>query len=129
MMDLLNLAERVEALDGPCRETDALVYVAVTEDVDFEDALAINGEVGTWVPEYTASIDIAMTLVPPKMFEQVATGGGTKRSFAQLIWPRTPRYFSHWWRTRASIYVCAATPALALTAAALRALATTKEQS
>lgn len=72
---------------------------------------------------FTASLDAAMSLVPEELFEKVATGTGTKRAFAQLIWLRRRR--GKWGGGQlfrpASIYVNASTPALALCAAALKA--------
>lgn len=61
---LIQLAERVEAATGPDRELDAEIYAALDSERDNLDALAINGEIGSWVPEFTASLDAAKTLWP-----------------------------------------------------------------
>jgi hypothetical protein len=139
--ELLELADRVERAAGPDRELDAeiaLVCGIVRErDGDsfygHRDYSVMVLERGYYdfdgsapeLPAYTASIDAAMTLVPEGLFEKVATGTGTKRAFAQLIWLRRRR--GKWGGGQlfrpASIYTNASTPALALCAAALKARA------
>lgn len=99
-MDIPTLVERIERLEGPDRE------------VDREIALAVNvGERGYMLRPFTASLDSAMTLRPkgePIAFMSVKdvyhAGIGDKDGDAE-------------W------YAVAATPALALCAAALRARA------
>lgn len=71
---LLALADRVEALDGPCRETDAAIAIALDRpwnyDTDWRgwgfdvEGKPIEKPVAF---SYTASIDPAMTLVPDGM--------------------------------------------------------------
>lgn len=119
------LAKRVEALTGPCRETDAEIYQAVNPHVKpvagqigrFFDpakttALAAarfvisNGATG-YVPRYTASLDAAMTLVPEGAALSCSFYG--VNNAVKLTAPG-----------REGIGL-ALTPALALTAAALRA--------
>jgi hypothetical protein len=115
--ELLALAERVEALTGPCRETDAHIsLVAINNgktgsfanaDKWIEAALQFHWSVA----HYTASLDAAMTLVPE----------GWHTYFAS-----EDRHSLRWsWALRGGYGVTvaspAATPALALTAAALRA--------
>ena len=56
MMDLLKLAERVEALDGPCRETDDLILAALNP--------MSADHPGCNTPYFTESLDAAMVLVP-----------------------------------------------------------------
>lgn len=78
MSALLELAARVEALTGPDREVDAEIAVAVSGDsgafvvAPMEDCI-FQHIPGWWrdgadkshdAPEYTASLDAAMSLVP-----------------------------------------------------------------
>lgn len=125
MDDIASLIARVEAAEGPDRELDAAVAVAAKQvPYDFEPA---GNGLASWramydnrwwdAPAYTASIDAAMTLVPEGV--EVATGSGSERSFAQILYPHRK---SGKWPQRRSVYTTAATPALALTAAALRAM-------
>ena len=101
---LLALADRVEALTGPCRETDAEVHHAILQGIG-------TGLYGTQ-PSYTASLDAAMTLVPEGHTWSADLNLG-KKAFA---WCYDDKMLSG--------RPCkAATPALALTAAALRARA------
>ena len=104
--DLLDLAARVEALTEPSREVDAEIKEAAGHAWDYA------------AHPYTASLDAAMTLVPE--------GIGS-----DLLYVRTERL--HTGKGRAVLldtlggqesYADAATPALALCAAALRARAT-----
>lgn len=78
---LLDLAKRVEGLSGPCRETDALIWRhlapnecsrvesfarAMCGKMDGEDrrrAVGVEAVVRN-APAYTASLDMAMQLVP-----------------------------------------------------------------
>jgi hypothetical protein len=128
---LLALAERVEGLDGPDRELDALIRCALFAPAGafirqspingawciYETGL--NGKERLWearglsqlqrLGAFTASIDAALTLVPEgwqfeieiRPCQALVIGEGVHRSIA-------------------------ATPALALTAAALRAHAETQ---
>jgi len=114
---LLALAERVEALDGPNRNLDA----------DIMRATGLGGLKADYAPHpYTASIDAALTLVPE--------GWAVER---WQIWPGEPstldlletkRSGDQWVRDgwQGKVDACAATPALALCAAALRARAETQ---
>jgi hypothetical protein len=141
--DLIALAERVEALEGPCRETDALVRLAVYAPFDaVMEQSPINGlwciyhgvdRVGRprlWEgpgrgAHYTASLDAAMTLVPDDL----------ECELTRVSPSRDPRFGR--FQVRISLFryeddpeelgalatANAATLALAITAAALRALA------
>jgi hypothetical protein len=70
---LLALADRVQALAGPCRETDAEIALALgmydrPEElgsfVDLAEAV-VGGGGQTWAPpEFTASLDAAISLYP-----------------------------------------------------------------
>ena len=83
MTDLLKLAERVEALEGPCRETDVAVLSALGTHVlekqagdrkpwwyiKGTDRRAYGSDSGLNsypppVPRYTTSLDAAKTLYP-----------------------------------------------------------------
>jgi hypothetical protein len=102
-VQIMALADRAEALSGPCRETDALIEQALAEP---------DARYGSFhqPPAYTASIDAAMTLAGP-------------------VWRLTPFAESSLWRAESGSrdkgeakVAFAATPALALTAASLRAI-------
>lgn len=113
---LLALAERVEALSGPDREVDAKIADAIHWDdpIVYEDDPRLLA--------FTASLDAAMTLVPegwnwmagnrdqPLARAYVNNG---ELAFVGAGMRRNPN--RQWYETTA------ATPALALTAAALRA--------
>ena len=145
--ELLKLAERVEALSGPDRLTDANIHWQIRRD-DFEPDEDHTDQTycyarGGWtlnradhhfldsipVPRYSSSLDAAMTLVPKTMSLVDLT----------LSWePPEPEVFpacSITWYPAAVIHngkdwhaltASGATPALALTAAAIRALAKEK---
>lgn len=109
--DIDALADRVEALEGPCRETDTAI------------CRAVHGR-SIGVARYTASLDAAMTLVPECAFWRLGHDGegadpGLFKSHI-LSWTDGTAASQ-----RNSIAI-AATPALSLCAAALRALATTE---
>lgn len=72
--DLAKLAERVEGLQGPCRETDARVHYEVvtaktpgfwlaTQDAYAEEAM----RQGWATPRYTASLDAVVALASEKL--------------------------------------------------------------
>lgn len=120
MTDLLALAERCEQATGPDRELDARIEAALAE-ADF-DALANDGvHVRDWnAPAYTASIDAAMSLVPEGREWRVRwceLPDGTWASIARIG------------ENGCGLNTSAATPALALCAAALRARATLSEDA
>lgn len=127
---LLDLAARVEAMDGPSREVDVLIGIATdwkhrhapcsmselanlmsAEEMarDAESHQSILKE----LPRYTASLDAAMQLVPPEYGFQV------------------DGYGDHWWASLSEdegFNANCRTPALTLTAAALRARAMMEPQ-
>jgi hypothetical protein len=123
-MNLIHLAERVEALTGPDREVDARIHVPETRA--FSDLTANNcgGIVnlswdcrrkgwGGHIPAYTSSLDAAMLLLPAE-----------PSSWGVLAFPQSEDGF----KAFHGVFVGqAATPALALTAAALRARSTMGE--
>ena len=136
-MDWNELAQRVEALDKPDRETDVVIGVAIgwshpsapcslthlherlgaslaelTRDAN--STQSILGQ----LPHYTASIDAAMSLVPANY----AFGVGLGTNDADVEgWA--------WAGPDEGPYSFAKTPALALSAAALRARAAMKGQT
>lgn len=123
MSDLAALAERVEQAEGPSRELDALIAAS---------RLRLDGtrfaSIQAWVDEaiaerwnfdrYTASLDAAMTLVPK---------GYRLASFGEEAFDDEPKPWVATLSARAGRFGAmgkrgrAATPALALVAAALRA--------
>jgi hypothetical protein len=117
---LLELASRCEASTGPDRKLDFDIASLVrTPDrhrpgMFIEDGRSVAGH-----PDYTASLDAAMGLVP---VDADAAG----EQFKVECWNEQTVHPPH---VKASAWVAgakrtyAATPALALTAAALRALA------
>lgn len=118
---LTELAERVEKLTGPCRETDARIQCALDghQFVSFSDKRGMDqististGEKTLGVVlAYTASLDAAMTLVPENHEWEAGTALLTNAAWAGVIG------LDGRWQAKA------ATPSLALTAAILRARA------
>lgn len=123
MTNLIALAEKVESLTGPCRETDREIELA------FPYADASHLKFG--LPQYTGSLDAAMTLVPEGWRIYSADFSVRNRSRWMIEGTKTK------WATDEGGDPCAgddwyasgvaATPALALTAAALRSHAAQKE--
>ena len=121
MMDDLNtLAGRVEAATGPDRELDAAIANAVGAEHGQKSGWS-NGENGDYfvidecAPRYTASIDAALTLVPDG-WSVLSAWNPTGRCKCDLS--DGPMDGQN--RTWIGSEPCP-TPALALTAAALRA--------
>lgn len=138
---LLELADRVEKASGPDRELDGKIFIAVTPSVSDAGRIdQMGGVVGWWpkgkpyqsareVSAYTASLDAAMTLVPDEWrcgFEQAGVSDHNNL-ITGWCWP----FASSWepdWQLGYDSYKghdqgaqsAAVTPALALTAAALR---------
>ena len=112
--ELERLAARVESLTGACRETDATIQRALGDGSKEHWFGDMNGN---WVtdekaPAFTNSIDAAMTLVPE----------GWNYCLTH-IYGRYDAVLNNSPDGRKATIVYAATPALALTAAALRAIA------
>lgn len=140
---LEELARRVEALSGPCRETDAEIAIAVgvVPEGAFRPCAAIDagtfaiGPHSFWSCEpYTKSIDAALTLVPegwwlaglnycPSDFRSAQDREWHAEIAGPVTWAVIDREVGE-----EPQFDCeggnAAAPALALTAASLRALAT-----
>lgn len=134
--ELLKLAERVEALSGPDRGVDVEIFRVIGAPAPFQFmnkliALEYNDieqayfarvtddmQVRYAPPAYTASLDAAMTLVPKgwawSVLDRRTTGYSKPNG---QCWTK---------EDRSTLHGDAATPALALCAAALRALAKEK---
>jgi hypothetical protein len=115
---LIELAERGAELAGPDRTVDAEIYVAVHGLVK-TGALRSDGSVRTAVPRYTASLDAAITLVPEGCQWSFDSHYGIARVFTYFSGDQGPDCLEH--------EAEAVTPALALTATALRARAAEQE--
>lgn len=125
---LKELADKVEAASGPDRELECRIWAA-QKGGGFDTYRAVVPDFGQWqAPAYTASIDAAMTLVPegwnwmagnrdqPKARAYVNNGQ------PHFVSAQRPNPKLRWFE------VVAVTPALALTAAALRARAALSSQ-
>lgn len=132
MSDLLALAERVEAATGPDRELDAVIQRALgsgSTEHWFADFL------GNWVtddhaPAYTASIDAAMTLGGSGCYLAFDVHFMSEENVLRYRgysfrpdWAKWNPHDTEWLNRDGSENPLCATPALALTAAALRARA------
>jgi hypothetical protein len=136
--ELIALAERVEALTGPDRMVAKLIFAAVYSD-GVPSPVVESGygwredDAGWWLatgedartppktvypPNWLASLDAAMSLVPEGWVSVRGWDYRNRASRAIFMDDEGVRLF--WGR--------AATPALAMTAAALRAIAETQEQ-
>lgn len=128
--EIIRLAERVERLDGADREVDEAIQAAILgatiEWSAFRQCNVYHKD-GRWVsigavPAYTASLDAAMGLVPATSFWRIGhdaddPSGFTAQSSYELAEPILLGF----------VTATAATPALALTSAALRAIAASME--
>lgn len=124
MSELLKLAERCEKAGGPDRVLDAEIYIAVRDNLPQMAALTVSGDVSDHVPKVTASLDAALTLVPEgwsKFFTQFPGLPAEASTFECRA--DSKGKFWHGTDMADSGRVKAATPALALCAAALRARA------
>lgn len=122
--EVMKLVERVEALSGPSREVDAEIFAILfppkPPEEDEEQPPAGFGAgfhaASYWGHNYTASLDAALTLVPEGDDICLTMGTGPFVGPFARIWtcdPDREEPFDH--------TANAATPALALTAAALHA--------
>lgn len=105
-----DLITRLESADGPDRELDADIHESIGNIVDRGCPITWHYEDET--PRYTASIDAALTLVPEGWHMSVNTTVGALLQGSAAVRDRDggPSFAS-----------AAATPALALAAAALKA--------
>ncbi len=119
--ELLKLAKRVEALSGPDREVDELIERAVGKYSAFSYYTLGDDDQSDYIPtRYTTSLDAALTLRSSGWTIAHICEEDDKRWFAEL---------RHGFKTSYDHVAMAgkcATPALALCAAALRALAKEK---
>jgi len=146
-MDLLELAERVERLQGPCRETDALIWCALhgkryighnpawqaygdspLTQVEFTEppkrTRLVSGRDLPHALPWTASLDAAMTLVPQRWNWMAGNRNHpAARAYVENGQPAFLGYGHARNPARLWFEVVAATPALALCAAALRSRA------
>lgn len=118
MADFMELAERCEKATGPDRELDLAIaklpirpHPVPAKATLGQGGLAWSGAYGFKCAEYTASLDAAMTLVPEGWNWQVGVGN---HNWAAVYKGAPPSM---------RVDPIAATPALALCAAALRARA------
>lgn len=125
MKELTELAERCERASGPDRELDELVSAAVVgavREVQSDGRIAYHTDNGArWtnvtVIPVTASLDAALTLVPEGWTGIIPVSNGDEA----WLWERNGNPKGH----RCN----AATPALALCAAALRSRANNRSES
>lgn len=116
--ELIALAERVEALSGGDRGVDASIWYALVEKPRQGDRLD-KDIMGKW-PTYTASLDAAISLLPSNAWFIVKNVMGpqpmSRDMFVADVLPDGLKD-----RPLACNGPCSATPAIALTAAAIRA--------
>lgn len=124
-MDRADLIAALEKAEGPSRKLDALIHQSVApalaDAIPDDDGWLVGGNHAqpTKAPAYTASLDAALTLVPEGMVWTVFTCDPpeTDALFGALVGQRPSYGPLSMNRYRGS----AATPALALCIAALRA--------
>jgi len=130
---LRSLAEQVEALSGPSPEVDEAIHAALAgAEIEWQDYQKRNAyhRDGHWVsigpiPPYTASIDSAMSLVPEGCLFTVRTLWDDERTAGYAV---VSRYETNTGEHGPRRYwlgehvATAGSPALALTAASLRAI-------
>lgn len=134
--ELIKLAARVEALQGPCREVDAEIALAVGWVCENGRlwwpphivAQARRAKRSKWgfgaqpdpmPPTYTASLDAAATLLPDNenLSWQIESGCGSDKGTLAKMWSESSS------EEMLPIRITASTPAIAICAAALRARA------
>ena len=122
--EMMALANQVGALSGSYRVIDAAIAKMTgaahgSREIVYYESRSVE-YIDEQAPHYTASLDDAMTLVP----EGWSVGLGDLRGYTPIIWRahlrdhNDPSYSTRQW-----VEGHASTPALALTAAAIRALA------
>lgn len=131
MVDLLALADRVERATEPDGELEAEIWLAVTDGATRNKWSYVHKATGRecWmdetrdkfghlvlVPRYMESLDAAITLVPEcRLWDVAMTPNGAAATVWDEGWTCPPERHQ----------LTAATPALAITAACLRARAST----
>jgi hypothetical protein len=113
MSDLVALAHAAEGAEGPDRELDGAIHCALDPTRQRK-----MDEIGAFGPAYTASIDASLMLVPEGWDWELTTTGF--KPGASMIGPK---------RAALGIGSYAATPALAIVAAALKARATMEDKT
>jgi hypothetical protein len=131
MTDLLDLAVRVEGAEGPDRELDVAIVYALHPDIGHYEGQCIGDDPIFWhepyrkqpCPEFTASLDAAMGLVPEGWQTESLSWWAGEGAHCRLLGSvlRDGRWTRFGREGRAE--GAGATPALALCAAALRARA------
>lgn len=122
MTDLLELAARVEGLQGPDREVDALIADATGWWLSERERLGSNAPMVMEAARFTGSLDAATSLVPGGWGWTV----GDKSPQPSLAWceiDHLPWCEGYGWAVERKLIVHAATPVLALVVASLRARA------
>ena len=130
---LLDLAARVEGLAGPDREVDEAIQCTIhgaTAEMQRHGHNAYHKN-GRWISigkilSYTASIDAAMTLVPEGFYWDVAKG--VRRANKGPYWASCYNDAMLAEMIDSDPVIPGNTPALALTAASLRARAAMMEE-
>lgn len=132
--ELIALAKRVEKLDGPDREVDALIHRALNPDLQIMTHGGGYGQKAT-EPKYTRLAELEMKDCPDAASLIRAPYYTKSMDAAMTLLPRDIRSWSMvvsdnlctvaLWHDGEGVapHSCAVKPALALTAAALRALA------
>lgn len=132
MHTLLELAERCEKATGPAFVLDEAIRAALVgatiEAQQHRPGNAYHRD-GQWVsiwpiPSYTASLDAAMMLVPSWWATSITRTADGRTGHVNLY-----KFEGDAVRPAATVRASAATPALALCAAALRARASAQEVS
>lgn len=138
--ELEALAVRVESLTGPDREVDCLAHFLTDgkwvgriptwpptkisrPSMERGLTMHIEGDAyfyGDEVPPYTASIDAAMTLVPEGWHCGMGRDGNNHGPTRSWAWVRYPVSAPCNWKETGTVWAMGQ-PALALTAASLRA--------
>lgn len=111
------LIQKLEEAEGPSRELDADIAIALGKQHQDVWRWSKSAGVRAAIPSYTRSLDDAMTLVPDDCEFEVGSAKLVGTYLAKLV-------------TAAEEYIGkgAKTPAIALTAAALKAIAHDKKQ-
>jgi hypothetical protein len=115
---LLSLAERVEVASGADRELDRAVMKLLNLPPDYSADWGPRDNCKPAPFEYTASIDAAMTLVPEGIGDEITAMWSVEAWASNGVYPEHVRATAWVW---GAPRVYAATPALALLGACLRA--------
>lgn len=129
MGEIVGLAERCEKAEGPDRELDKAIVLALKPEAMFQtddgydEPIVFHAEpVVRWkhvLPRFTASVDAALTLVPEGWIVANLCQGDSGKWWAEL----RHGYLTSYDKVALGKQLDPATPALAICAAALRARA------